>query len=194
MTLYAIPTSMRSYHDIQREFAGNLAGVLIEAGVFTDLTPGVTFFAHARDRSGGLSGIIVDDARDRSRHLIYTAERGAITVTPEGPRAMLENGTYQETNLQTGQVSMLYFDHTSVELGSLFNRNNGPRRRSAEELYLGELFSAGTAEDKDTRGAHACGGPSPPGRSALLPGAGPGRRRLPARHRPTAPGQQCKRS
>jgi lipopolysaccharide export system permease protein len=150
LTLYAIPTSMRSYHDIQREFAGNLAGVLIEAGVFTDLAPGVTFFAHARDRSGGLSGIVVDDARDSARHLVYTAERGAITVTPEGPRAMLENGTYQETNQQTGQVSMLYFDHTSVELGSLFNRNNGPRRRSAEELYLGELFSAGTADDQDT--------------------------------------------
>jgi lipopolysaccharide export system permease protein len=150
MTLYAIPTSMRGYHDIQREFAGNLAGVLIEAGVFTDLAPGVTFFAHARDRSGGLSGIIVDDARDHARHLIYTAERGAINVTAEGPRAVLENGTYQETNLQTGQVSMLYFDHTSVELGSLFNRNDGPRRRGAEELYLGELFSAGSADDRDT--------------------------------------------
>ncbi len=145
MTLYAIPASMRSYHDIQREFASSLAGVLIEAGVFTDLTPGVTFFAHARDRSGGLAGIIVDDARDAGRHIIYTAERGAVTSTPDGPRAVLQNGTYQEKDLKTGQVSVLYFDHTSVDLGSLFGRANAPRRRGPDELYLGELWAGGEA-------------------------------------------------
>ena len=69
LTLYAIPGSMRDYHDIQEQVANNLASVLIEAGVFTDLTPGVTFFAHNRDRAGGLSGIIVDDSRDRDKRL-----------------------------------------------------------------------------------------------------------------------------
>ena len=150
MTLYAIPASMRKYHDIQREFAGNLAGVLVEAGVFTDLAPGITFFAHNRDRTGGLAGIVVDDVRDRTRHRIYTAERGAITATADGPRAVLENGTYQETDNKTGQVSVLYFDHTSVELGNLFARNNEAPRRGAEELFLNELWSSDPNNDSDT--------------------------------------------
>jgi lipopolysaccharide export system permease protein len=152
MTLYAIPASMRSYHDIQRDFAGSIAGVLIEAGVFTDLVPGVTFFAHARDRSGGLAGIIVNDARDRARILTYTAERGAITASPDGPRAALENGTYQETVVKTGQVNVLYFDRTTVSLGNLLGRNQGPRRRSADELYLGELwYGTDAGNDLDAR-------------------------------------------
>ena len=152
LTLYAIPASMRSYHDIQRDFAGNIAGVLIEAGVFTDLVPGVTFFAHARDRSGGLAGIIVNDLRDRARTLTYTAERGAISTGSDGPRATLENGTYQETNTKTGEVSVLYFDHTTVGLGSFFGTYAGPRRRSADELYLGELWSGTDAgDDLDAR-------------------------------------------
>jgi lipopolysaccharide export system permease protein len=152
LTLYAIPASMRSYHDIQRDFAGNIAGVLIEAGVFSDLAPGVTFFAHARDRSGGLSGIIVDDSRDPARRLIYTAERGVIAPSADGPRAVLQNGTYQETNTKTGQVSVLYFDHTTVGLGNLFGHSNGQRRRGSDELYLGELWSGVDAgNDADAR-------------------------------------------
>ena len=147
VTLYGIPASMRNYHDIQRQFAPNLVGTVIEAGVFTDLAPGVTVFAHARDRSGGLAGIIVDDTRDRSRHLIYTAERGAITATPDGPRAALENGTYQETDVNTGKVSVLYFDHTTVGLGNLFGRNDQPTKRTADELYLGELWTGNSSED-----------------------------------------------
>ncbi len=150
LTLYGIPASMRNYQDIQREFAGNLAGVLVEAGVFTDLAPGITFFAQARDRSGGLAGIIVDDGRDRTRHRIYTAERGAINATADGPRAVLHNGTYQETDNKTGQVSVLYFDNTSVDLGNLFSRPDEKPRRGAEELYLSELWSNDTAEDSDT--------------------------------------------
>src|SRR5262249_27271264 len=105
LTLFAIPASMRDYHDIQGNLQGNMAGVLIEAGVFTDLAPNVTMFTHRRDRSGGFAGIIVDDSRDRNRRLIYTAERGAIGMAADGPIAVLQNGTYQETDKSSGKVS-----------------------------------------------------------------------------------------
>ncbi len=151
LTLYAIPASMRDYHDIQQDVAGNIASVLVEAGVFTDLAPGVTFFAHSRDRNGGLKGIIVDDSRDRSRRLIYTAEKGAILGGPAGPRAVLQNGTYQETNRKTGQVSVLYFEQTDVGLGSFLGHANGPRQREIEELYLGELLHGQGAASAEAR-------------------------------------------
>jgi lipopolysaccharide export system permease protein len=84
--------------------------------------------------------------------LIYTAERGAISSSAEGPRAVLENGTYQETDTKTGQVSVLYFDHTTVGLGTFFGHYNGPRRRGADELFLGELWSGADAgNDQDAR-------------------------------------------
>jgi lipopolysaccharide export system permease protein len=141
LTMYGIPASMRSYRDIQKNVAGSIAGVLVEAGVFTDISPGVTFFAQARDRDGGLAGIIVDDSRDRSRRLTYTAERGAIYPSADGPRAVLEKGTYQETDTKTGQVSVLYFDHTAIGLGGIFGRSAGPRQREFDELYFDELLA-----------------------------------------------------
>ena len=151
LTLYAIPGSMRDYHDIQEEVANNLASVLIEAGVFTDVTPGVTLFAHNRDRTGGLSGIVVDDSRDHEKRLIYTAERGAIMGGASGPRAILQKGTYQETNRKTGKVSVLYFDQTEVGLGGLLGHNTGPRSREIEELYLDELIAGTGATDQPSR-------------------------------------------
>jgi lipopolysaccharide export system permease protein len=151
LTLYAIPASMRNYHDIQQEVAGNVAGVLIEAGVFTDLAPGVTFFAHRRDRSGGLSGIIVDDSRDQARRVIYTAVRGAVLGGAGSPRAVLQNGTYQETNGKTGEVSVLYFEQTEVGLGGFFGHVSGSRQRMTEELYLSELLSGTSQSDPQGR-------------------------------------------
>jgi lipopolysaccharide export system permease protein len=152
LTLFAIPASMRDYHDIQRNLEGNMAGVLIEAGVFTDLTPGVTIFAHARDRSGGFAGIIVDDSRDPSRRLIYTAERGTIGAAADGPIAVLEKGTYQETDKRNGKVSVLYFEHTTIGLGTLLGHSAGPQRRSTEELYLPQLLSGNGETDPLARG------------------------------------------
>jgi lipopolysaccharide export system permease protein len=152
LTLFAIPASMRGYRDIQRDLAGNIAGVLVEAGVFTDLAPGVTFFANDRDRNGGFSGIIVDDSRDPIRRLIYTAVRGAIVSSPDGPSAILENGTYQETDRKSGKVSVLYFEHTTVGLGGFLGHTEGPRQLSSEELYLPQLFSGNGETDPTARG------------------------------------------
>jgi len=148
LSLYAMPRALREYHDIQAELAGDIAGVVVEAGVFTEVAPGVTFYARSRDRHGILSGIIVDDSRDRERRLIYTATRGALTNSAEGPRAILENGTYQETDKKTGRVSVLYFDHTSIGLAAVIGHSSFQRKREAEELYLPELI-AGIAGDPD---------------------------------------------
>jgi len=148
LSLYAMPRALREYHDIQAELAGDIAGVVVEASVFTEVAPGMTFYAQSRDRHGVLSGIIVDDSRDRERRLIYTATRGAVTNSAEGPRAILENGTYQETDKKTGRVSVLYFDHTSIGLAAVIGHNSFQRKREAEELYLPELV-AGMAGDPD---------------------------------------------
>jgi lipopolysaccharide export system permease protein len=148
LDLYLIPRAMREYHDIQAALAGDIAGVMVEAGVFTEVAPGMTFYAQSRDRHGVLAGIIVDDSRDRERRLIYTATRGAVTSSPEGPRAVLENGTYQETDKKTGRVSVLYFDHTSIGLATMMGHNTLQRQREIEELYLPEL-RAGMVDDPD---------------------------------------------
>lgn len=148
LSLYATPRAQREYHDMRESFTANIAGVLVETGVFTEVSPGVTFYALSRDRNGVLSGIIIDDSRDRERRLIYTATRGGVSETPEGPRAILEDGTYQETDRKTGRISVLYFDHTAIGLAGIMGQSSSARRRGAEELYLTEL-ATGMAKDPD---------------------------------------------
>jgi lipopolysaccharide export system permease protein len=148
LSLYATPSAQREYHDMRESFTADFAGVLVETGVFTEVIQGVTFYAMSRDRHGVLSGIIIDDSRDRERRLIYTATRGAITASPEGPRAILENGTYQETDKKTGRVSVLYFDHTAIGLSEILGQSNPHRWRRMEELYMSELAD-GMANDPD---------------------------------------------
>jgi lipopolysaccharide export system permease protein len=147
LSLYAIPASVRESLDIRQEVTKNFASVPIEAGVFTDITPGFTFFARDRDRSGGFSGIIVDNSRDPTKREIYTAERGVIVPGSDGPRAILQNGTDQETDSKTGHVSVLYFDKMEVGLGSFFGHATSARPRQIEELSLHELFAGTGATD-----------------------------------------------
>ena len=147
LTLYAVPASMRNFHDFEQNMAGNLASVLIEAGVFTDLAPGVTFFAHRRDRDGALRGVILDDSRDPTKRVIYTAVQGAIFDGTGGPRAILHDGTYQQTDAKTGDVSVLYFGQTQIGLDTLFGRTIASRQRLTEELYLTDLLSATSKTD-----------------------------------------------
>src|SRR5262249_21624772 len=65
----------------------------------------------------------------------------------DGPRAILQKGTYQETNRKTGRVSVLYFDQTEVGLGGFLGHAAGNRPRQIEELYLDELLAGSGAVD-----------------------------------------------
>ena len=75
------------------------------------------------------------------------AERGKLVMTDDGPRFVMVSGNRQEVDRADGQVSLLYFDQYTLDLGEIAS-TPGVRWREAGERYLGELFSPGdTADD-----------------------------------------------
>ena len=147
MTLYLMPLGFRTFKDLQFVVRHNYASVLIQEGAFNTLVNGVTVYVRERRSSGELLGILVHDSRDDQRPVTVMAERGALTLTDEGPRFVMINGNRQEVEPDRGQLSLLYFDEYALDLG-VFAQSPATRWREASERYLHELFDPGdTADD-----------------------------------------------
>ena len=147
MTLYLMPLGLRTFKDLQFVVRHNYASVLIQEGTFNTLVDGVTVYVRERRSSGELLGILVHDSRDSQRPVTMMAERGALTLTEDGPRFVMINGNRQEVESDRGQLSLLYFEQYALDLG-VFAQSPATRWREASERYVHELFDPGdTADD-----------------------------------------------
>lgn len=146
LTAYGMPASMRSFGTMQRTIQDDYSQILIEPGVFSEATDGVMIFARERSREGGLEGVIVQDSRDPRAQITYTAAGGAFVGTEDGPRVVLEDGTYQEEDAKSGDVSVLYFDRVVVRLPAA-GSSSADRVANPQEQYLGELLGTGPRPD-----------------------------------------------
>ena len=103
-----------------------MAAFLLQEGVFTQVSDNLTVYVRSRDPDGTLHGIMVDDARDKSAHATILAERGRLVEGPNGPRALLIDGSRQEIDHQTGRLNVLTFGQNEIDLSD--NTSNGGAR------------------------------------------------------------------
>ena len=146
LTLYLQPLGFRTFKDLQFSFRSNYASVLVQEGVFNTLVDGVTVFIRAREPNGELTGILVHDARNPTKPTTMMAERGALVQTDSGPRFVLVKGNRQELDTKDNQVSFLFFDRYTLDLGQ-FSDEPGARWREPSERYLDELLNPGPGAD-----------------------------------------------
>ena len=83
-----------------------MAAFLLQEGVFTQVSDDLTVYVRSRDPDGTLHGILVDDARDKNAHATIIAERGRLVEGPNGPRVLLESGSRQEIDRDTGRLNV----------------------------------------------------------------------------------------
>ncbi len=111
------PHANRAFGGLTAELRNDFSQVLIQEGVFTEATPGVTVYTRARTADGSLAGVVVYDQRAGRPQTIYTASRGLITGGPTGPAILLEDGTLQQRESPKDPPSILTFERTLVQLG-----------------------------------------------------------------------------
>ncbi|MEE8332483.1 MAG: LPS export ABC transporter permease LptF [Alphaproteobacteria bacterium] len=140
LTVYFIPTSYRSFKDMQLALRNSFPVVMLQEGVFNTVVKGITVHVRQRTDDGELRGIMVHDARNPKRPVTMMAERGSIVDGANGPRVVMINGNRQETNEKDGRLSLLYFDRYSFDLGAIAP-TQGTRRREPRERFLPQLFS-----------------------------------------------------
>jgi lipopolysaccharide export system permease protein len=139
LNLWIVPASLTSFREFQWEIRNRMAAFLLQEGVFTQVSDDLTVYVRSRDPDGTLHGILVDDARDKNAHATIIAERGRLIEGPNGPRVLLESGSRQEIDRDTGRLNVLTFAQNELDLTDT-NRNGGERLRDMTELSLGELL------------------------------------------------------
>ena len=138
VSLYLLPSSYRNFKDIQVQLRSELGSVLVEEGVFNEVTDGLTVYVRERAADGTLKGILVHDNRDAEVPVTMMAERGAIAESDEGPKVVMANGNRQEMDRSTGKLSMLYFDRYTLVVDH--SAAGGAKRwREPRERYFHEL-------------------------------------------------------
>lgn len=140
ISLYLMPVGYRNFKERQFELRNDLAALLVREGQFRSIGSDITVYVRERSPTGVLRGLMLYDSRDDNARVTMTAERGALIATPQGPRFVLEGGSRQVRDIETGRLSILYFDRYVVDLSQFVDPVSGNRWRNADERYIPELF------------------------------------------------------
>jgi lipopolysaccharide export system permease protein len=150
LNLWIVPESHRAFREFQFEIRNRVSAVLLEDGVFNQVGEGLTVYVRARDRDGTLRGILAHDARDRTAPITYFADRGWVSIGPAGPRATLASGSRQEVDRTTGQLRVLTFAESTLDLARAAGTTE-TRYRDARERGLAELLDPPDREQINPR-------------------------------------------
>jgi lipopolysaccharide export system permease protein len=150
LNVWVVPASFAAFRQFQFEIRNRVAAFLLQEGVFTPVSDGLTVYVRARDPDGTLRGILLDDARQKNSHATILAERGQLVSQASEPRVVLFNGSREEIDHQTGRLNVLTFAENSVDL-TQSGKSDEQRSRDQAEMSIGELLhpAPGSVNDRD---------------------------------------------
>jgi lipopolysaccharide export system permease protein len=139
LSAYFLPASNRAFKDLQFEIRNRFVSSLLQEGTFTTIADKLTIYIRSRDDRGEVAGLLIHDNREPQRPVTILAERGLFADTSAGSRIVMVNGNRQQFDTETRKLSLLTFDHYTLDLDSL---HDAPvvRFREAQERFLDELF------------------------------------------------------
>lgn len=139
LNLWLVPESSSAFRQYQFEIRNRIAAFLLQDGVFNTVSDDITIYVRSRDPDGTLHGILIDDGRQATNHATVLAERGRLIPSKTRPRVVLQNGSRQEIDEQTGRLNMLTFAESTYELTEA-GRSEEQRIRDASEMSIAELL------------------------------------------------------
>jgi lipopolysaccharide export system permease protein len=139
LSVYFLPASNRAFKDLQFEIRNRFVSSLLQEGTFTTIGDKLTIYIRSREDRGEVVGLLIHDNREPQKPVTILAERGLFAETPAGSRIVMANGSRQQFDIETRKLSLLTFDHYTLDLDSL---HDAPvvRFREAQERFLDELF------------------------------------------------------
>ena len=144
LNVWIVPNSYAAFREYQFEIRNRIAAFLLQEGVFTPVSDDLTVYIRSRDLDGTLRGILVEDARQKNSRATILAERGRLVNGANGPAVLLENGSREEVDKQTGRLNVLTFAQNSVDL-TQSSKNEDVRYRDVNEMSLSELMHPETS-------------------------------------------------
>ena len=148
MAFYGLPVAYHTYKNLQSQLSRVYTGVLLQEGVFTQMSEGVTIFIRDRDANNPslLHNVLISDERNPNQSIIVTAKDGVLVSANNGPKILLTKGHRQELDYKTGHMSFLDFDNYMLEIERLQNGFTS-RTLLSTERFIGDLFDPSDVTD-----------------------------------------------
>lgn len=132
-----------TYRMLKQEIANlraDIASAVLRSGEFMTVANGFTIYVEEARPGGQLVGLLVSDYRSGKYPKTYMAQRGLLTDTDAGPVLQLVNGNIQQVARYNGQVDIVGFEQTVINIGE-FSGRRGDLQLELTERYLSELFN-----------------------------------------------------
>ncbi len=145
----------RTYRELKREIAdirADFASAVIRSGEFITIRNGFTVYVESADQNGQFSGLLIHDYRNGDSAETYMAERALLKETDIGPVLYLSNGNIQRISKRNGDVDIVFFNRTAINLGQ-FDNGAGDLQLEMTERYLGELLNPDLTKSYDRENA-----------------------------------------
>jgi len=138
ITLWAQPFSYREMRRTLHDVQADLAATLVKPGEFAKPSDDLTLFIQSVQPGGTLSGLVIEDARNPERPVVYMAKTGRLVQSAVSPAIVLEEGNIQRVE-EDGALSYLDFETYPFDL-TRFVEPQGELIYKASDRYLHELL------------------------------------------------------
>jgi len=144
MTMWAAPKALSEMQGMQQAIKSQLSSFLFREGVFNQVGNGLTVYIRKRNNDGDLRGLIIQDARDKSKNpSTITAQHGLIVANEEGEnQVVVYDGARQQYDPKTKILHRLNFERYTIDLPNnspVNKRWSAPDERSIFELLNPDL-------------------------------------------------------
>jgi len=139
ISVYLMPASLQELRLLFTRIRADFVASMAKEGQFISLDNGITF--HYREKSGdALLGIFMEDQRDKSKPIVYLAERGQAVEQNGQAYLVLEKGSVQRKDPKSKDSSIVAFERYAVDLAAFNQEGNDvvykPRERSTMQLLF----------------------------------------------------------
>ena len=124
--------------------------VVLQEGVFTDITKGLTVFIREKEGRYSFKTIFVSDRRDPGNLVEVVAEGGFLDLQEGTPQLVFRNGIRSELVPGQSQATLLNFDSYALKLTSEYH-GIGQRERDYNEFGIPTLLAGQHSSEKYAR-------------------------------------------
>ena len=160
---FIVPLTFSGYKSIINSIRTSAPIIILQEGVFTDLTPGLTIFIDERVGPNNFKNIFVHDTREDNKIVEVIAQSGRIDLSTSPPRLEFAFGTRSEYNIGETQTALLQFQSYSIaltrEYQDLVNRPSDYNELPISVLLKGESASEHYSREMRAEGHYRLASP-----------------------------------
>lgn len=160
---FILPLTFTGYKTIISDLRASAPIVILQEGVFTDITKGLTIFIEERQGQNNFSNIFVHDTRSENGIVEILAERGKIDISTIPPKLRFFNGVRSEYVTGKTQATLLEFDSYELTLTREYkgfaNRASDYNELPISVLLAGEGASAHYSREMRAEGHYRLASP-----------------------------------